>query len=427
MELLRSEAVCHKLEGRLVIVGVSGGPDSVALWHLLCHAAPRLGMRLHLAHVDHGWRPQDARREADICTSLAQSAGAGYSIVHLPRPDRRSEEAAREARLSVLQRLASGLGAAAVALAHHEDDQAETVVMQLLRGSARAAGMPSWRPPFWRPLLRVPKERLLGVCRSANLAYTIDPTNLSDQNLRSRVRRGVLPLLRQENPRVAATLARNAGLRAEDDALLQSQARALVEDLRHVPGGIDVRPLASVPAPLARRALRMLLARRGVEAPMERVADMLSALQAGRRLSPARDLMLEGGILWWGAPKPDAVALQDGMRVRYGDLWLGIGNPPKDAVSAKIPKGVVTVRGRMPGDRLQTTAGTRKLQDLLVDEKVARRLRDLIPIFMIDGVPFWLPGQPWPLPAASTFASERVWTAWAAPAQVVTSVWSVLK
>ncbi|MDA8345614.1 MAG: tRNA lysidine(34) synthetase TilS [Thermaerobacter sp.] len=424
---LRAEAERRGLRGAMCVVAVSGGPDSVALWHLLVQTAPALGLRLHLCHVDHGWRPQDAAREAALAARMAERAGVGCSIIHLPTPDRLSEEDARDHRLAVLSRVAAGLSAAAVALGHQEDDQAETVLMQLLRGSARAAGMAAWRAPFWRPLLGVPKERLIAVCREAGLAYSVDATNDSDGNLRARLRQDVMPLLRRENPRVVAAIARNAGLRAEDDQLLEEEARVMLAALPVLPGGVDIRPLRTAPGPVARRALRALLLQVGVPAPQERIAQLLAALRAGRRMSPAQGIRLEDGALWSRISRPDALSLRDGMRARFGDLWIGVGEPPAGAMSVDIPKGEVAVRGRLPGDRLHTPSGTRKLQDILVDAKVPRRVRDLVPILMIDGVPFWVPGQPWRPETALQSAREPSRTAWAAPAQVVTSLWSVLK
>ncbi len=424
---VRADAERRGLRGALCVVAVSGGPDSVALWHLLLQAAPALRLRVHLCHVDHGWRPEAARREADIAVALAQAAGAGYSIVHLPPPARRSEEAARDRRLAVLARVAEGLGAQAVALAHHQDDQAETVLMQLVRGSARAAGMPEWRPPFWRPLLGVEKRRLGAVCDEAGLEVSYDATNVSDENLRARLRQRVLPLLQRENPQLGAAIGRNARLRAEDDHLLEEEAQAIVAQLAALPGGIDLRPLRGAPGPIARRALRHLLERHGAPATMERVLEALVALNDDRRLSPARGLLLEGGALWWGTPRPDGVSLREGMRARFGDLWLGIGAPPPDTLSVQIPRGDVTVRARLPGDRLRTPGGTRKLQDILVDAKVPRPVRLLMPILMIDHVPFWVPGQPWRPEMASKASEGGLRTAWAGPAQVVTSLWSVLK
>ncbi len=416
------------LRGAVCVVAVSGGPDSVALWHLLCQVAPSLRMRLHMCHVDHGWRPSDAAREAAICQKLADAAGAGLSVVHLPAPVRHSEDAARARRLSVLERVARGVGASAVALAHHQDDQAETVLMQLVRGSAQAAGMPTWREPYWRPLLSVGKQRLLEVCSAAELDYSLDPTNFGDGNLRARLRAGVLPLLRRENPRVAAALSRNAALRAEDDGFLRDGAEALLAALPRLPRGVDVRPLRAAPGPLARRCLRELLASRGGELPLERTAEALAALREDRRMSPARGLYLEDGALWWDGPRPTALSLVDGMRGRFGDLWVGIGDPPPGAVVAPIPQGRAAVRGRRAGDRLATAAGTRKLQDLLVDAKVPRRVRDLIPILIIEGVPFWVPGQPWqPRATVRHGAADESRTAWAAPREVVASLWSVLK
>jgi len=404
-----------------VVVGVSGGPDSVALWHLLCQLPEEVRPRLHLVHVDHGWRPEAAFREADVCRALAQRAEAGSSIVHLPPPRRRNEDEARTLRLGVLRRVAESVGAAAVALAHQRDDQAETVLMQLLRGSAHAVGMPAWRPPFWRPLLGVPRAALLEVCRGADLEYSIDATNLGREFQRNRLRADVLPLLAQENPHVTAALARFAALRREDDMELQRSAELVLGSLPALPAGVDLRPVRALGPAIGRRVLWTLATRRGVALGSERVEAGLRALYSGRREQLSGGVWIECGAMWWHEQIPDAVAVPFGGRVRFGRLWVGFGPPPADALATTIGEGTTIVRGRLRGDRLRTRSGSRKLQDILVDAKVARPLRDRVPVVTLDGRPVWLPGGP------AGLEETRGRTLWMVPAAVVRSIWSVLK
>ena len=419
--LVRSEAEAAGLVGRRVLVAVSGGPDSVALFDILSQVARDVPIGLHLCHIDHGWRPTDAAAEAAMCRDLAEAAGVGWSVVHLPAPAVANEEAAREARRFVLLRVARAVGAQAVALGHQADDQAETVLMQLVRGTGSAGGMAVWRPPLWRPLLSVERSTLLDYCRDRQLAFASDQTNLSTAFRRNRVRLELMPVLRRENPRAVQALGRFAALRREEDAWLDQEAAAIVRSLPRLSHGVDLRPLLRYPPPLQRRALRQVLADRGASLGAERLMELQRVLWAGGRLSPRPDLRLERGLLVWPAPRLPWCSLVPGSRLCWGGLRFGVGRPPADAAAAEVGPGRLTVRTRRPGDRLRLAGGSRKLQDILVDAGVPRPLRDLLPVVCRDGQPVWLPGHVRAVDAGVGC------TVWAGSGEVVAQLWSVLE
>lgn len=419
--LVRRGAEDLGLLGQVVLVAVSGGPDSVALFDLLGTLARQGDLALHLCHVDHGWRPEAARAEAELCVGLAERAGAGWSVVHLPPGLAQSEAGARAARHAALLRVAAGVGARAIALGHQADDQAETVLLQLVRGTAAAGGMAPWRDPLWRPLLAVTHRDLERYCDDRGLRYATDPTNASPAFARNRVRHAVMPLLQRENPRVAEALGRFAALRREDDAWLEDRAEDQLRQLPPLPNGLDLRPLAAQPLPLQRRALQRVFARLGLALTAERLRDVQDVLQSGGRLSPALHLRLAAGLLTWTVPALPWCALPPGARLRWGDLLFGVGEAPPGAVAAEVGPGALSVRPRRPGDRVRTPGGTRKLQDILVDAKVPRTLRDFLPVVCRDGRPVWLPGR---LRAADAGDGTTVW---AGSAEVVAQLWSVLE
>ncbi|WP_324716257.1 tRNA lysidine(34) synthetase TilS [Carboxydochorda subterranea] len=251
-----------------VLVGLSGGPDSSALLHALRLFAPRMGLELAAAHVHHHIRGRSADRDARLSEEYAARLGVPFHLVHVDAPAHaRSERvsletAARTLRLEALQRLAAEHGYRRVALGHTADDQAETVLMWVLRGTSPAGlgGIPPVRGMFVRPLLDVWREDVEAYCRAAGIEPTRDETNLSPDMARNRIRAELLPLIESRiRPGARRALVRLARLAREDEAWMQQQAQEAWDALRPVRAEgrliIDRRALAALPAPLARRIL----------------------------------------------------------------------------------------------------------------------------------------------------------------------------
>lgn len=415
----------YGLRGARVAIAVSGGGDSVALFWLLVRLRTVLALRIHLIHVDHGWRA-DGQREAGFCQDLARRAGVGSSVVRLGRPVRRSEEEARVMRHGALRHVATSLGADAVALAHQLDDQAETALMQTLRGSASPIGMAEWSAPMWRPLLGTTRSELRELLAELGEAHVDDPTNASGAFLRNRVRHELLPRMRAENPQVAAALARLAEFSRADDDELSSQALKALGDCPRVPGGILIAPrTGTLPLPVLRRVLREIMRARGAEVDSHGVAIGSEALVSGGRMQLRKGLWVESGGVWWGESPPPSVSVPPAGRIRYGRVFVGVGEPPPGALARGVPaEGTLAVRARLPGDRIALSAGHRKIQDVLVDHKVPRPLRDHLPVVTLDGEPIWLPGAP---AAPSEPQPEQGRIVWVDPGSVVSALWCVVK
>lgn len=248
----------------LVLVALSGGPDSLALAAAVAFEAPRAGLRAGAVVVDHGLQ----NGSADVAARAAQQArDLGLAPVLVERvvvaATGGPEAAARAARYAALERAASEFGAAAVFLAHTLDDQAETVLLGLARGSGAASlqGMAAVRGRYRRPLLGIRRATTVQACADAGLEPWTDPQNADPAFARVRVRVSVLPLLERElGPGVAEALARTAEQLREDSDALDTFADELVEDLAdHVEAGIslDVPALATNPPALRQRLIRL--------------------------------------------------------------------------------------------------------------------------------------------------------------------------
>ena len=249
--------------GSLVLVACSGGADSLALAAALAHEGPRRGIRAGGVTVDHGLQPGSAERARDVAATLT---GLGLNPVEIAAVGAAAlngeggpEAAARSARYAALDDAASRTGAAAVLLAHSLDDQAETVLLGLARGSgARSlAGMPAHRGIYRRPLLGVGRATLRAACDALGLRPWDDPQNADPSYARARVRHQALPALEAAlGPGVAQALARSAGQLRADAELLDELAAMGAERARAGGGGWRADVLASLPGAIRTRVLR---------------------------------------------------------------------------------------------------------------------------------------------------------------------------
>ena len=259
--------------GELVLAACSGGADSLALAAALAFVAPRAGLRGGGVTVDHGLQAGSAERAADVAAVMTK---LGLDPVHSitvtvapPRAGAGPEAAARAARYLALDQTAREHRAAAVLLGHTLDDQAETVLLGLARGSgARSlAGMAARRDPYRRPLLGLRRATTAAVCADLGLQPWQDPHNRDDRFARARVRHQVMPALEDAlGPGVAEALARTAGqLRADADCL-DDLAFAESGQLREPgsdPAGLDIKRLGALPAAIRTRVLRDAAIRAG--------------------------------------------------------------------------------------------------------------------------------------------------------------------
>ncbi len=196
-----------------ILVGASGGVDSAVLTHQLCALRDKGGPKISVVHIHHGVRGEEGDHDMRLAEELARSHDCDFHVEHLQFSKKRkpSEQEMREKRLAALEKLARQLEITRIALAHHRDDQAETVVMRFLGGAdiRGLAGIPYYRAPFWvHPLLGVSREEILREANGCHLPFGEDSTNRSLGPVRNRLRHVVLPLLAKEfNPSLSEHLS----------------------------------------------------------------------------------------------------------------------------------------------------------------------------------------------------------------------------
>jgi tRNA(Ile)-lysidine synthase len=285
----------HLRHGARLRIALSGGVDSVVLLHLLARLAPDFPFVLSAMHVHHGLNPK-ADDWAAHCRALCERLGVPFETVRVNIARKSAaglEAAARKARYAALIRP----GADAVVLAHHLDDQAETVLFQLLRGGEpRAlAAMPEARTHegvlLLRPLLNTPKTALVAYAKRHRLDWVEDDSNADTALSRNALRQDIIPLLARHFPDYRERLSGVARRMAEVAGLLESMASA--DKLRHAPGALEIVELSALPEARARNLLAHFL--RGHEVALPRPAAMRELLRQLLEARGALSLPLPGG------------------------------------------------------------------------------------------------------------------------------------
>jgi tRNA(Ile)-lysidine synthase len=292
--------------GGTLVVGLSGGADSVALVDALATLAGPRDIEVIAAHLDHGLRP-DSSEDAVFCRALCERLGVRFrtEVADVRSRAQREhgglEQAARRERYSFLNQVRRETSAAAIAVAHTRDDQAETLLLRLLRG-AGATGLGGMRPRagrIIRPLLDVSREEVLAHLADRGLSWREDPTNADMAHLRNRVRHELLPYLEARfNPSLRRVLARTATLLADEDAHLKEEGEALLARIARTDGDtivLDRAALAEAPPAVARVAVRQALRRGGGVGRVGAVHVDGILVLARSRSSSGRRLPLPGG------------------------------------------------------------------------------------------------------------------------------------
>ena len=352
--------------GDAVVAGVSGGPDSTALLLVLRDIARRAGFRLHIAHLIHDFRGQEANDDADFVRRLAAQNGLPCTVdeADVPAYQRRRgvssfEQAARDLRYAFLARVARSAGASTVAVGHTADDQAETVLLHIARGSglhglrgmreispwpyphaaddgsgdsdnvndsALAAGAVAPLPRLWRPLLALRRADTIACCRAHGIDYRDDRTNYMPDFARNRVRLNIMPALSEHlNPQIADALARLSRTASASLDYMEEQAAA------HWPAVAPEPPSADGTLRLNRRALagvhpalRSLLLRRA----------WATVTGSSRRLTE-RHLQQLANIAGAGNGPGRTLSLPGGYAAGAGREWLTLGPAPAKASAAR--------------------------------------------------------------------------------------------
>lgn len=403
-------------EGEGVLVAISGGVDSVVLLHLFKLAADALHVRVHAAHFDHAMRPEsaaDAEWVAGMCAAwqvpLAQER---------TRVDLTSEAAAREARYRFLYETARACDCVRIATAHHADDQVETVLFRLLRGSGLRglAGIPVRRDLLIRPLLRFSKTELLEYARENGLTYRADPTNEELRYTRNRIRNTVVPALESVQPNASQAvlaLARYAARteNAWEQALAQLEKQVVISAENQVfelarPVLLEYHP------DLRARVIRHLLRGFGVvpgRAQTRHILEFIENAQSGAVLLQPRHVRLERSFdrirvererEFHGDDTSAEISGAEGsaeMKLagrRYLVTWkVGPAQESGEVFPAEVASEKLELRAWRAGDRIRLPYGTKKLKKLFAERRIAASERANIPVLAdAQGRVLWVIG-----------------------------------
>jgi tRNA(Ile)-lysidine synthase len=410
--------------GDRVLVGLSGGADSVALVHLLLTLSPIFPITVLAAHLDHGIR-SESLQDADFVRHLCDELGIPLIVdrVDVPALARQChmgmEEAARRARRDFLKKAAAWQDCSVIALGHHRGDQVETFVHRLLRGSGLSglAAMRTKSGPFIRPLLAFTRKQILDYLAEQRLSHVEDLSNNDLSYTRNRIRHELLPRLRAFNPKIEehlARLSRRIALeenywQAEEQRLLRALGRTVKEEI-----WLDRRGLLALHPAMRARVIRRALQKvrgdlRGLAAcHIEGVEEMLLSHRpqaemhlpgawAGRRYDQIwlrRNAPIIPRPFAFSVCGPGVYSLPCGgeFRVTFEEVSQGESQWAMEFDACSVPFPLV-VRSFRAGDRFRPSGmgGTKKLKDFFIDAKIDRETRYCLPLVIAEEI-LWVIG-----------------------------------
>jgi tRNA(Ile)-lysidine synthase len=408
--------------GDKILVGVSGGPDSVCLLHILDRCRKKMALSLHIVHINHGIRKSESRREEKFVKHLADMMGLPITVKFLDVPfyaGRKKltiEEAARDMRYRVFESLATKLDAEKIALGHTASDQIETVLMHLLRGSG-PQGLSGISPvrklgntSIIRPLIELNREEILDYLKENNLAFCLDSSNRRTEYFRNRIRLKLLPLLRENyNKNIDDALLRLSEILKEENTYWERMVERVIGKVVSFESGkilIDFRRFLRYNLAVQRRVLYRLfggiVSLRQIEAirTLAHQSGQAGRINLGRKVSVRK----EGDFLIFSSSpeqrlkkfsypirvpgKNEIDELNLTLNTRIVDFHP-VSHRRADTVyfdAYKIKLKDLRLRNRREGDRFKPFGlrGTKKLSDFFIDKKIPRNLRDRFPL-LVDG------------------------------------------
>lgn len=367
--------------GDCVICAVSGGADSMALLWSMYMLREKLGILLECAHFNHQLRGEESDRDAEFVRRFCvdYQIPFHYGTIKVEAGEKGLEASAREARYHFLRQL-PGI----VATAHTADDNAETVLMHLLRGTGLKGlgGISPKNGNVIRPMLSVTRDEVIAFLEEYSISYMEDSSNSTDDFFRNRLRHNVVPLLKAENPQFAPNVSKMALRLREDEAFLQGAA----------PKSITVSELRDTHPSLRARAISAFLEKGGVKDPTAQHIESIEAILASEK--PSASVCFPGGVvarrnydrLEWGSqtPAPQSLSLSVPGSVTFGP-WRIVAKPAEMQCNTKYrftvcPEGELIVRSRRSGDQITFSFGTKSLKKLFIDDKIPAPQRCFVPV-----------------------------------------------
>ena len=372
-------------EGDTVICAVSGGADSMALLWGMYLLKEKLGITLEAAHFNHNLRGEESRNDAEFVRNYCEfhdiplHLGSGTVV-----PGKKGlEAAARDARYAFLRSLKG-----TIATAHTADDNAETMLMHLIRGSGLRGlgGVTPKSDGLIRPMLDVTRAQVEQFLEENYIRHITDSSNATDAFLRNRLRHHVMPLLKAENPSIAVGLSAAAQRIREDAQLLDSLAEQI--------DPADIAALRAAPAPLRRRAIEGFLRKNGFPEPSAEHLRQAEGVVFSD--NPSARIVLGGLTLRRSYDKLCADREQIVLPVRIlpvegvtalPELGMAVRTTvvPAPGEWTVCPKGQMVVRCRQSGDALTTASGTKSLKKRFIDQKIPQWERLAVPVIADEG------------------------------------------
>lgn len=402
--------------GCRVLCAVSGGADSVCLLHLLHTMAEQAGFSLFAAHFDHRLRGEESTRDAAFVENLCRdwgipfTLGSGNVADEARRRRKGIEETARSMRYTFLEETARALDCDRVATAHNADDNAETVLLHLVRGAALQGltGIAPRRGPLIRPLLTVSRREIEGYLAGHGLPHVEDSSNADDTYTRNLLRHQVMPLLEQINPQFTRRLAGTTRALACDQRCLNDLAAQRAGQARQESGALvlDAGLIASAPDAVAPRVVRLLLERMEGGSDGCTAAHLRAVTGLARGSDPSAQVSLPGGRVvrrvygeLWFCPGPSGGSFAPTPLNTDGETWpegtlygcrcrrtVCPTDPPPGVCYFPAFQGLPLLRPRRTGDAIRLPGReSRTLKKLLIDRRIPRLDRERLPVLCDDG------------------------------------------
>lgn len=384
-----------------VVLGLSGGADSVALLHFLRNFE-EFSIKIVCVHINHGLRGFESDADEAFCEVLCREMGVEIFIfkedvaAESAKEDIGLEEAGRRLRYARFHQVLDDLGYDHIAVAHNKNDVAETVLMQILRGTGTPRGILPRRDKVIRPLINAERLDIETYCRKHGLDFRADSTNFQNQYTRNKIRNVLLPMIKQDlSPAAVDSLARLANVAAAEDLFLDNIAKNKM-DKCFINGEIVLDALEQLDLAIKRRVVRLALTKiygSVKDIAFHTVEDILAleTMGSGKQVALSCGFVAEKVYRTICITKPASpphfsviLSKRIPVFVPQASKWFCLSDRiiQENAFTMplncdRIDGAQITVRGRLPGDTIYfDTVGTKKIKDFFIDKKIPRSLRD---------------------------------------------------
>lgn len=422
--------------GDTIVVAVSGGPDSIALLHGLCQLKSRYRWKVIAAHLNHSFRGQEADEDGRYVEKIAEELSIPSFIEKINVPQKMkewgmgSQETSRLIRYEFLDRVARSYPKSIIATAHHADDQVETIIMRLLRGTGieGLSGIPIKRMekgvPLIRPLLRVSRSQIEHYCKVQGLFPRTDKSNLSGKYTRNRIRLEVIPLLKRENPEIAQGFTQLSIVSQAENEYMELEAKeqlnSIIAEKETNKIIIEQKDFLRYHVALQRRMIKLILSYlsgKSIQIQFKHIEECRILFQSS---SPSASLNLPGTIMvrreynrvifsrgkssdspsfHYTLPIPGQIFIPEIGRT-FTCSWVEGGqipqenSPKRTVLNAQLIHGDLSIRNRQPGDwmRVKGMDGSKKIKEIFIDEKIPKLQREQVPLLTDEEKVLWIPG-----------------------------------